>query len=98
MTDLAPYTGPGGYCPKCGAAGVQTEYHWAGGCWAPDKTCGRESPCKSHSELSAIEGSEHLCRVCKNCGYGWVEACKGSDDTGQLGLVPDGQEADPCPG
>lgn len=95
MTDLPAYTGPGGCCPKCGAAGVQTEYHWAGGCWAPDKTCGRESPCKSHREL---ERSEHLCRVCKNCGYGWAEACAVSGDATWLRIVPDGKGTDQCPG
>lgn len=94
MTELPAYTGPGGCCPKCGAGGVQTEYHRLGGCWAPDKTCGRESPCKNRSELSAIKGSEHLCRVCRNCGYGWVEACAVNGDATRLKIVPAGEGTD----
>ena len=74
MADLPAYTGPGHHCPKCGTGGVATEYHWAGGLWAP-KTGKRKAPCEDHPELARIGKGEHLCRIYGNCGYGWVEAC-----------------------
>lgn len=81
ITELPAYSGPGGQCPKCGADCVKTEYHWAGGVWAPKKTFDRESPCKGIQTLSEIGGgSEHLCRVCLNCGHGWPEACIDASD------------------
>jgi len=83
---LPEYTGPGGKCPKCRGR-VETEYHWAGGCWAPKTTAGRESPCRGRDDLSGINDSEHLCRVCTVCGYGWPEAC--ADASGDAETVPD---------
>jgi len=79
MTDLPAYTGPGGYCPKCGAAGVLTEWHHIGGVLGPAKMARREPPCKSYPGLAEFGGEgQHLCRLCPNCGYGWVEACADS--------------------
>jgi len=78
MADLPAYSGPGGQCPKCGAGGVQTEWHGSGGVLAPRKMGRREPPCKYEPDLAVFGGEgEHLCRLCLNCGYGWVEACAG---------------------
>lgn len=43
---------------------------------------------------------EHLCRVCKNCSYGWVEACAdgGTDQRPDLTLVQDIDEPGVGPG
>jgi hypothetical protein len=78
--DRPAYTGPGGNCPKCGTGGVLTEYHYAGGVWAPAKMGRSEPPCKDHLELEDVLRGEHLCRLCPSCGHGWVEACA---DAGQ---------------
>lgn len=80
MTSLPAYSGPA-KCPKCRSY-VSTEWHWGGGIFAPKKGGdGAESsyPCHSISDLSEIGEGEHLCRVCQNCGYGWVEACADSE-------------------
>jgi ribosomal protein S27AE len=95
MADLPAYTGPGGYCPKCGAGGVLTEHHWAGGALGPKKMSRREPPCKDSDDLAAFGGEgEHLCRLCANCGYGWVEACTDnpSSEIGQLRSVSERAE------
>lgn len=91
MTDLPAYTGPEGKCPKCGEYGGRTEWHWAGGVLAPEKMARREPPCKDIEDLASFGGEgEHLCRLCPNCGYGWVEACAGNHGgkTRQLRPVP----------
>ena len=99
MTDLPAYTGPGGYCPKCGGGGVLTEWHHVGGALAPSKMAHRKPPCRHHSDLAKFGGEgEHLCRLCTNCGYGWVEGCAASDDATRLRIVPDGEGTDQCPG
>lgn len=78
--DLPAFTGNNKSCPKCRSY-VKNQYHWAGGCWAPKKTHGQESPCKDRRDLQAIgeQQGEHLCRVCPSCGFGWVEACSDRD-------------------
>jgi hypothetical protein len=91
MADLPAYSGPGAGCPKCGAGGIQTEWHHAGGALAPQKMARREPPCKHRPDLAEFGGQgEHLCRICLNCGYGWAEAC--ADNHGgqarQLRSVP----------
>jgi hypothetical protein len=50
---------------------------------------GRRSPCKDVDALAGLDG-EHLCRLCRNCGYGWVEACadRRSGEAGRLRAVP----------
>jgi hypothetical protein len=99
MTGLPAYSGPRIPCPKCGVSGVLTEWHRAGGCLAPGKMSGREPPCNNRDDLAAIGGKgEHLCRLCVNCGYGWVEACAPSRGAGPLRAVPDTEETGECPG
>jgi hypothetical protein len=75
--ELPAYSGPNATCPKCKAGTpVLTIYHYAGGVLAPKLPGGVNPPCRW-----ASPNDEHLCRVCKNCGYGWPEACAdGSDD------------------
>jgi len=99
MSDLPAYTGPGGSCPKCEAGGVLTEWHKAGGMLAQKKVAGREAPCRHCRDLAGFGGEgEHLCRLCANCGYGWVEACAASDGAARLRIVADGEGTDQCPG
>jgi hypothetical protein len=65
--------------------------------WRPDRmpldrglteaeTVRRKPPCWGLRELifPGYEG-EHLCRICPACGYGRVEACKGSGVTNPAG-------------
>ena len=95
MTDLPAYTGPGGDCPKCGAGGVLTEWHYTGKVTFPGD---KPYPCGSRSDLNGGRGqSQHLCRICANCGFGWVEACIGNGNAARLRLVPGGEGADQCP-
>ena len=76
IAELPAYSGPGGACPKCRVGGVLTEWHRAGGVLGPRQMAQRESPCKLRTDLQAFGGKgEHLCRLCRNCNYGWVEAC-----------------------
>jgi predicted RNA-binding Zn-ribbon protein involved in translation (DUF1610 family) len=95
--DLPAYSGLGAECPKCGRPFADTEYHRAGGGFAPEKTGDREPPCKSIPALQRLDGEgEHLCRLCPNCGYGWAEACADSraGGTGRLMPVPGQGAAD----
>jgi hypothetical protein len=90
MADLPAYSGILASCPKCGRPGADTEYHRAGGIFAPRKTAGREPPCQNLPALEALGGEgEHLCRMCPNCGYGWAEACVAGpgDGTGRVRAV-----------
>lgn len=74
MTDLPPYSGRCAQCPKY-ETGVSAEWHVTGGAFAPERKGDREYPCKRNRDLFR---KEHLCRICQNCGYGWVEACADS--------------------
>lgn len=69
-------------CPKCGApdAHVSRDWHESGlppysapGIFAPVNT----APC-TRGWLDFPFG-EHLCRRCRQCGYGWVEATASGD-------------------
>jgi hypothetical protein len=62
MTGLPAYSGDA-TCPKCKAR-VSTHWHVMGGYVS--------------SRCRRLEIGEHLCRICGNCGYGWVEACADS--------------------
>ena len=86
---LPACSGPRIKCPKCGMTGVLTEWHWAGSVRAPKQMAGREPPCKNIRELGEIRAGEHLCRLCRNCGYGWPEALATSRDGGPLTPAPD---------
>jgi hypothetical protein len=87
---LPAYSGPLGSCPKCGSRGAETHYHTAGGGLGLKKIAGQAAPCQRIESLSRLLGGEHLCRLCGNCGYGWVEACvdQPADGTGHLRAVP----------
>jgi len=88
--ELPAYSGWNARCPKCKAGTVvMTIYH------APKLADGTEAPCR-WAELF----DEHLCRVCKNCGYGWPEACAdgGTDQIPDLTLVQDIGEPGAGPG
>jgi hypothetical protein len=71
MTDLPAYSGPLAVCPKCRTPGASMKWHSLGGAFAPRKRGEITSsyPCRRIRDLDG-----HLCRVCRNCGYGWVEA------------------------
>jgi hypothetical protein len=59
---LLPYSGPMTICPKCGKAGcVGTHWHLRA-------QRDRKFAC------SSFRPGEHLCRLCGNCGYRWIEA------------------------
>lgn len=75
--ELPAYSGQTVDCPKCGPAVATTTFHHGtmigkknphGDGWV----CGRMWRTLPHGG--------HLCRLCKNCGYGWVEACIDSGD------------------
>lgn len=82
---LPPYSGTRGPCPKCGLRGVGTNWHMSlpypvenprGDRW----TCWKYPP-----------RCEHLCRLCNNCGYGWIEAVvEANADPAALHSVSDG--------
>ena len=62
--ELLPYSGPLATCPKCRAGTIVTTIYHRN----IGTTCAFGPDC------------EHLCRICKNCGYGWPEACADSGD------------------
>jgi hypothetical protein len=74
---LAPYSGPGGRCPKCQVpCAASTEWYWAAVALAPrEQPRGRAPACGELGLLGMPVEGEHLCRLCGNCGYGWAEAC-----------------------
>jgi hypothetical protein len=59
--ELPPFT-KNADCPKCGGNSVSVLYH---------SYHAEGFACKSTS-LRVL--GEHLCRVCKQCGFGWCEA------------------------
>jgi hypothetical protein len=66
---LPAYSGPTAACPKCGANGkgdLKTAYH------AKPET---DSICWGRLE----EGREHVHRMCKRCGFEWLESCANSE-------------------
>lgn len=90
VVDLHAYSGPDTACPKCGSPRLLTQWHWAGGVFAPKEMDGRQAPCRPMDDLSGPRG-EHLCRMCRDCGYGWPEACldnQAEAGTRQLSPVP----------
>lgn len=74
--DLPAYSGAMVACPKCGMTGVETHYH--GGLPYPgENPRGDKWACWIHKPRT-----EHLCRLCGNCGYDWIEATADSTSTG----------------
>lgn len=69
---LPDYSGAVATCPKCDAGTIETTYHLT------NIECFYSRP--------EADG-EHLCRICRNCGYKWPEACADSGD---------GQGSKPC--
>jgi hypothetical protein len=67
--DLPPYSGCCAGCPKCGQPGVTTTYHAA----AMTPVLGT-NPRRAVWVCGVDELTQHLCRLCMNCGYGWCEA------------------------
>jgi hypothetical protein len=56
---------------------VLTRWHWAAQ-RAEQEIAGHRPPCAGRTDLLRPGGrGEHLCRLCLNCGYGWLEACTG---------------------
>jgi hypothetical protein len=52
--------------------------------WLTADSRKHELPCKHVSGLDAPLGKGgHLCRICPDCGYGWVERCKDTDIAGR---------------
>jgi len=88
MADLPPYSGLNTNCPKCCSDGILTEWHLTGGPGNP-KMSGRTPPCEGRTNLgpSTVRGG-HLCRLCKNCKHGWVEACADSASPGTAVIRP----------
>lgn len=87
---LPPYSGPGGGCPKCGQAGAQTRWHWAGGALAPLEPDGSAPACAGPGIVDVAVTGEHLCRSCAVCGFGWPESCTvaGAQAVTALALPP----------
>jgi hypothetical protein len=58
---LPPFSGMSACCPKCGSP-MDVKWH---------PSCGAEGgyPCWLENHMS-----EHHCRTCPCCGYGWMEA------------------------
>ncbi len=74
-TGLPPYSGPGGWCPKCQVPGAaSTEWHWAEVALPSGEQHGRVLACGELGLLGTPADGEHLCRQCTSCGYGWTEA------------------------
>jgi hypothetical protein len=68
---LPKYSGPNPVCPKCGANGkgdIKTGYHKG-----PEPGQGADTGSICWGRLE--EGREHLHRMCKKCGYEWLEDC-----------------------
>lgn len=70
LAELPPFSGLQPKCPKCGEEGkgkVKISYHDEP---EPDFSCWfRLEP-----------GREHVHRLCKTCGYEWIEACEGKSE------------------
>jgi hypothetical protein len=99
MAGLAPYSGPGGRCPKCQVPYASgTEWHWATVAFASQVQRGRAPACGELGLLGMPVEGEHLCRLCTNCGYGWAEACAVPAGTPRGATVPAAAPAPPGPG
>lgn len=70
---LPPFSGAAVRCPKCGTGGVKVTWHVLGGMTG--------EPCVYTSY------SQHLCRACHCCGYGWMEATKDSENREPLRAI-----------
>lgn len=58
---LPPFSGRNTSCPKCGMS-VDVAWHLLG--LQKGFPCWNDPP----------DCDEHMCRVCPECGYGWMEA------------------------
>lgn len=63
------------HCPKCGAITAEvasTQYHSHLLQAEPEIPCGELVFTFDSEDLEGID--EHLCRKCRRCGFGWIEA------------------------
>ena len=100
MSIVIPAYGSVPECPKCCAPApemVSTTYH------AEAQMHIQESPPCVHLFMNATvdEGLEealenHLCRVCRRCGYGWVERALDAPEPNPDGLCETREDAAEC--
>lgn len=61
-------------CVKCGGGVMSITFHGEYVSRENKPPHGRKWPCGTGEISSTHDYGEHLCRVCRTCGYGMVEA------------------------